>query len=244
MLILGYPQFPVQDDGGVGDGIPPIPEWLLCSTALEDDTIPELSWVVDDKIVRTALVRLRYIFKRVEGEPLSGTRLHDLALFVTHRLLLSAPDTQDTNASPVTECIRYALILYMFIIQGPIYYSHAVILSSVVSRFTKYLELLESISHVYDALDIWLLTIGMVASAGTPGYSFFTERIRHVCACLQLTEFQEALKYIKGICWLGGLQGEALLRPHWHVVSADDGQLNPAELTVDLSPSSLGVQSG
>ncbi|CEJ55079.1 hypothetical protein PMG11_01356 [Penicillium brasilianum] len=242
MLILGYPQFPVQDDGGVGDGIPPIPEWLLCSIAPEDDTLPELNWVIDDKIVETALIRLRYIFKRVEGEPLSGTRLHDLALFVTHRLLLSVPDIQDTNTSPVTECIRYALILYMFTIQGPIYYSHAVILSSLVTKFIEHLKILESFSHVYDALDLWLLTMGMVASVGTPGYSFFTEMIRRVCFHLQITEFHDALKCIKGICWLGGLQGEALLRPHWDVVLADDIQLNLVESTADLPPNSLGVK--
>jgi hypothetical protein len=243
MLILGRPQFPVQDDGGVGDGIPPISEWLSCSTGLEEDTILELSWVIDDEIVRTALVRLRYIFNRAEAEPFSGTKLHDLTLFVTHRLLLSVPDTQDSISSPVTECIRYALIIYMFIIQGPTYYSHDVILSSIVTQFIGHLKSFESTPHVYDALDVWLLTIGIVASAGTANYHSFTEKIRGVCAYLHLTDFHDVLTSIKSICWLGGSQGEDILRPHWNAISVDNSSLGPAELTLDLSLNSFGVQS-
>lgn len=236
MLILGHPQFPVQDDGGMGEGIPPIPEWLLCSTAKEDDTISELNWVIDDDIVRTGLVRLRYIFRRAEGEPFSGTKLHDLALFVTHRLLLAVPNAHDSSSSPVTECIRYALILYMFVIQGPTYYSHAVILNSIVTQFIEQLELVEFTPHVYDSFDVWLLTIGMVASAGTPNYSRFTQRTREVCAYLQLSDFHDALAYMKNICWLGGQQGEDLLRPHWDALLSDDPPLGLAELAVDLTP--------
>jgi hypothetical protein len=242
MLILGHPQFPVQDDGGVGDGIPPISEWLSYSTAQEDDTMPGLSWVIDDEVVRTALVRLRYIFNRVEGEPFSGTKLHDLTLFVTHRLLLSVPDTQDSISSPVTECIRYALILYMFIIQGPIYYSHDVILSSIVTQFIGHLERLESTPHVYDALDVWLLTIGTVASAGTANYHSFTEKIRGVCAYLQLTDLHDVLASIKSICWLCGSQGEDILRPHRNAILVENSSVGPAELALDLSLNSFGVQ--
>ncbi|OKP14560.1 hypothetical protein PENSUB_13912 [Penicillium subrubescens] len=243
MLILGHPQFPVQDDGGVGDGIPPISEWLSCSTTLENDTIPELSWVIDDEVVRTALARLRYIFNRAEGEPFSGTKLHDLTLFVTHRLLLSVPDTQDSTSSPVTQCIRYALIIYMFIIQGPTYYSHDVILSSIVTQFIWHLERLESTPHVYDALDIWLLTIGIVASAGTANYHSYTAKIRGVCAYLNLTDFPDVLTYLKSICWLGGSQGEDILRPHWNAILVDNSSLGPAELALDLSLNSFGLQS-
>ncbi|KAF3385078.1 hypothetical protein F1880_001862 [Penicillium rolfsii] len=241
MLILGRPQFPVQDDGGVGDGIPPISEWLSCSTQ-EDDTIPELSWAITDEVVRTALVRLRHIFKRAEGERLSGTKLHDLTLFVTHRLLLSAPDTQVSMSSPVTECVRYALILYMFIIQGPTYYSHDVILNSVVMEFMRHLESLESTPHVYDALDVWLWTIGFVASAGTANYHFFTERFRGVCSYLCLTDFDGVLTYLKSICWLGGSQGEDILRPHWNAVLVDNNSLGPVELALDLSEHNFGLQ--
>lgn len=243
MLILGHPQFPVQDDGGTGEGVPPIAEWLLCSGALEDDTIPELSWIIDDDTVRTALIRLRYIFRRAEAEPFSGTKIHDLALFVTHRLLLSAPDTKDLSPSPVTECIRYALILYMFMIQGPTYYSHVVILNSILTKFIGHLDHLESISHVHDSLDIWLLMIGMVASAGTPNYSHFTRKTRDACDYLQLTGFYDALTYMKSVCWLGGRQGEELLRPHWDAVQSNDSPLKLAELALDLTPSSFAMQS-
>jgi hypothetical protein len=243
MLILGHPQFPVQDDEGFGDGIPPIPEWLSCSSTMEDDTIPELSWVFDDKIVRTALVRLRHIFKRVEGEPFPGTKLHDIVLFVTHRLLLSVPDGNGSSPLPVTECIRYALVLYMFIIQGPTYYSHAVILNSIVTKYIANMERLESIPHVFDALDVWLLTIGSVASAGTPNHAFFAARIRNVCVHLDITDFHDMLEYIRSICWIGGSHGEDLLCPHWNTTFADHSQLDLANLAVDLSPIRFGMQA-
>lgn len=242
MLILGHPQFPVQDDGGTGEGIPPIAEWLLCSGGLEDDTIPELNWIIDNDTVRTALVRLRYVFRRAEAEPFSGTKIHDLALFVTHRLLLSAPDTEDLNSSPVSECIRYALILYMFMIQGPTYYSHLVIQSSILTKFTVHLEHLESISHEYDSLDIWLLMIGMVASAGTPNYSDFTRKTRDACDYLKLTDFYDVLTYMKSICWLGDTRGEELLRTHWDAAQSNDSPLKVAERALALTPSGLRCQ--
>jgi hypothetical protein len=95
---------------------------------------------------------------------------------------------------------------------------------------------------VYDALDIWLLAIGTAASAGTPNYHCFTEKIQGVCAYLHLTDFHDVLTYIRSICWLGGSQGEDMLRPHWNVNFVDNNQLGPAEVALDLSPNSFGVQ--
>ncbi len=243
MLIMGHPQFPVQDDGGTGEGIPPIAEWHMCPSALEDDTVPELSWIIDDDTVKTALVRLRCVFRCAEAEAFSGTKIHDLAIFVTHQLLLSAPDTKDLSSSPATECSRYALILYMFMIQGPTDYSHLVILNSILTKFTRHLDQFESISHVYDSLDIWLLMIGMMASAGTPNYSHFTRKTRDACDYLELTDFYDALTYMKSICWLGGTRGEELLRPLWDAVQSNDSPPKLTELARDLTPSSLAMQS-
>ncbi|KAK2054787.1 hypothetical protein LY76DRAFT_619015 [Colletotrichum caudatum] len=126
MIVTGHPQFETQDDAGIGDGVPPPPEWQLDSAALHED-MSALGDAETDHTVRDAAVRLRYIFRRAAQQvPLAPARLHDLTCFVIHRLLLSMPrGGSDTHQSPASECARNAIILYMFIVQGPTYYSHA-----------------------------------------------------------------------------------------------------------------------
>ncbi|KAJ5175574.1 uncharacterized protein N7482_001451 [Penicillium canariense] len=237
MLIMGHPQFPVQDDAGTGDGIPPLPEWQLGPTTLDDT--PEISWVIEDAVVRNAFLRLRYVFQSAQGARLLGTRLHDLACFVIHQLLRVVPDIPHLHSSPITECIRYALILYMFIIQGPTYYSHAVIFNSLVNQFVGYLQELESIPHVYDSLDVWIFGIGLVASTDTPSYRWLTERARAVSASLQLYSCDDAFACIKSVCWLETARGVDLFRFHWVAILGDRSPLDPLEFALSPSPSSL-----
>lgn len=215
MLIMGHPQFETQDDVGVGDGIPPIPEWQLDSTALHED-LSEISSIDVDYAVRNVFIRLRNVFQQAQRIPFPTTRLHDLTCFVVHRLLLSTSDTANSQSSPITECIRYAIILYMFIIQGPTYYSHAVILNMIVVRFIEHLEQLESTPRVFGSIDLWLLAVGMVASTGTTHYQRFMERIGAMAASLQVGNWNDALDRIKSVLWLETLQGEYIFRLHWN----------------------------
>ncbi|OKL62738.1 hypothetical protein UA08_01130 [Talaromyces atroroseus] len=236
ILIMGHPEFETQDDVGIGDGIPPIPEWQLDSTALHDD-LSELISIDVDYAVRNVFIRLRYVFQRAQRIPFSTIRLHDLTCFVVHRLLLSASDTANPRSSPITECIRYAIILYMFIIQGPTYYSHAVILNTTVTRFIEHLKQLESTPRAYDSLDVWLLAIGMVASTGTAHYRWFMETARAMAASLQLGNCNDALVHIKCVLWLGTLQGEDIFRPHWDAILSAANRPGPPDLTTQLSNS-------
>jgi len=240
MLIMGHPQFETQDDDGIGDGIPPIPEWQLDSTALDDD-LSKLSSIDVHYAVMNVLIRLRNVFQRAQRIPFPTTRLHDLTCFVVHRLLLSASHMANPQSSPIAECIRYAIILYMFIIQGPTYYSHAVILNAIVTRFMEHLKQLESTPRVYDSLDVWLLAIGMVASTGTTHYQWFMERARAVAASLQLGNWNDALVRIKSVLWLEILQGEDIFRPHWDAILSAANQPGPPDFTVYVSPSSTGA---
>lgn len=214
MLIMGHPQFETQDDYGIGHGIPPIPEWRLTSTALNEN-FSELNSIDGDHTVRNVFIRLRNVFQRAQGTPLPNTRLHDLTCFVVHRLLHSASDTVNSQSLPIIECIRYAILLYLFIIQGPTYYSHAVIFNMIVTRFMEHLKQLESSLRVYDSADIWLLMIGMVASTGTPNYQWFMERARAIAISLQLGTWNDVIVRIKSVLWWETLQGEAIFRPHW-----------------------------
>jgi hypothetical protein len=237
---MGRPEFETQDDVGIGDGIPPIPEWQLDSTALLDD-LSEFTIDVD-YAVRNVFIRLRNVFQRAQRIPFPTTRLHDLTCFVVHRLLLSASDTTNPRSSPITECIRYAIVLYMFIIQGPTYYSHAVILNTMVTRFMAHLKQLESTPRVYGSLDVWLLAIGMVTSTGTTHNPWFMETARAMAASLQLANCNDALIRIKSVLWLGTLRGEDIFRPHWDAILSPANQPGLPDFTVCVSSSSTGVE--
>lgn len=216
MIVMGHPQFETQDDIGIGDGVPAPPEWQLDSTTFLDN-LSELGDVEVDYAVRNVLVRLRYIFRRAQQVPLQPTRLHDLTCFVIHRLLLSVSGTT-TPGSSHTECIRYATILYMFIIQGPTYYSHAVLLNTILTRFLGHLKAMESELRVYGSLDVWLLAVGLVASTGSAHYRWFMERAQNVSASMQLADWENVLEHVRDILWLEIPQGDDIFRSHWDTI--------------------------
>jgi multisubunit Na+/H+ antiporter MnhF subunit len=240
MLIMGHPQFETQDDFGIGDGIPPIPEWQLESTAMCADTF-DLSSIEIDFAVLNVFIRLRNVFQRAQQIPFSTTQIHDLTCFVVHRLLLSASDTTSSQIAPMTECIRCAIILYMFIVQGPTYYSHAVILNTIVIRLVEHLKYLALATRVLDSLDIWLVTIGMVASTGTAHHKIFIERARVIAASLHLENFRDTLVHIKNVLWLETTQSEDVFRPHWDAVFSVADQTESSYLTFCPSPYMMGT---
>lgn len=235
MLIMGHPQFATQDDFGIGDGIPPIAEWQLETTAL-DDSLYDLSTIEIDYAVKNVFDRLRNVFQRARTIPFPATQLHDLTCFVIHRLLLSAPNTTMPPLSPMTEAIRYGIILYMFIAQGPTYYSHAVILNTIVMRFLAHLEHLAATPRVYDSLDVWFVAIGMVASAGTAHYELFVKKAEEIAASLQLGSFHETLIHMKNVLWLEKPQGENVFRAHWDAVLNDMDPPVVSDLAMCVSP--------
>ncbi|CAG8904570.1 unnamed protein product [Penicillium egyptiacum] len=241
MLIMGHPQFETQDDFGIGNGIPPIPEWQFDSTAL-DDQLFDLSTIEVDYAVKNVFNRLRNIFQRARKIPLPATQLHDLTCFVIHRLLLSAPPTTIPPPSPMTESIRYGIILYMFIAQGPTYYSHAVILNTIVIRFMEHLEPLASTPRVCDSLDVWFAAVGMVASAGTTHHRWFMKRAQDIAAALQLGDFSDTLVHIKTVLWLEKPQSEDLFRSYSDTTFNLTGQSVLPDLSISLSPYSSSVE--
>ncbi|KAK4040186.1 hypothetical protein C8A01DRAFT_15878 [Parachaetomium inaequale] len=234
MLIMGHPQFETQDDAGTGHGIPPIPEWQLSSAILHEDP-PELVSLDVDEEVKDAFIRLRNIFQRAQRVPFTSTHLHDLTCFVIHRLLPSAREMAN-QTSPLTECVRYATILYMFIIQGPTYFTHAVIFNRLLDRFTEHLQQRE-LQPTHDPIDVWFLAVGMVASSGTPHHSWFMERARTAAATLQLSTWDDVSPFIKSTLWLETPRSEGIFRPHWDAVFNGASHSEPPDLAVYVSPS-------
>lgn len=214
MLVIGHPQFRAQDDDGIGDGIPPIPEWQLDADG-DDRDIRQLTGADIDSDVQNVFSRLRNIFRRAQKIPLPPTRLHDLICFVLHRLL--QPSEVISGQSPATECVRYAIVLYLFIIQGPTYYSHAVLFNNIVARFAEHLSQLASLPRAQGSLDVWLLAIGAVASNGTIHREWFAEQARGLASSLGISCWQDTLIHMQHILWLESPHVESLFQPHWEV---------------------------
>lgn len=182
------------------------------------DRISELSNLDIDYSVWNVFIRLLNAFQRAQYTPFPPARLHDLTCFVVHRLLFSAPDLSSPQSSPVSECIRYAIILYMFTIQGPTYYSHAVILNMIVGRFMEHLTRLYPTPHEHGSLYLWLFSNGLVASSGTPLYRWFMERAGALAAELQMRSWDEVLIRIKSILWLQTARAEGIFQLHWDAI--------------------------
>jgi hypothetical protein len=199
------------------DGLTPIPEWHWEGTAPHNSLLTELSIDVD-YAVANVFYRLRNIFNGTYQAPLPTTRLHDLTCFVIHRLLLTPPDTVELPSSLTTECLRYALILYMFIIHGPTYYSHAAVMDTIFARFLQHLKRLHATTHIYASYEVWLLSIGLVASTRHTDYQWLTERAKTLAASLQLGNWDDAFVHIRRFLWLQTPQGEAIFRPPWHFI--------------------------
>ncbi|KAF7563648.1 hypothetical protein G7046_g439 [Stylonectria norvegica] len=258
MLVMGHPQFETQNDLGIGDGIPPIPEWQLDSATLDAD-FSALGIADIDPEVRNVFVRLRHVFRRAKMIPLPATRLHDLTCFVVHRLLLSADHSVSLGSTSITDCLRYAMVLYMIIVHGPTYYSHAVFVDTLVVRFTRHLDQMHSASrfyelnqvagaleaatttpHVYGSLDIWLLTIGMVATTGTIHYQSCFERAREIALSQELETWCDVLARIKCILWLEMNHSEEIFRPHWDAILNFTNDTTMPSFTVCVRSSSDG----
>ncbi|KAL2268913.1 hypothetical protein VTJ83DRAFT_3759 [Remersonia thermophila] len=239
MLIMGHPQFDTQDDAGTGSGIPPIPEWLFSPAALHDH--PELPGGLDiGREPANTLTRLHGVFRRASHTPLTSARLHDLTCFVIHRLLLTSSDLSTGPTTPLAEAIRYGIILFMFMLQGPTYFSHAVIFNRILRHFDGHLKQLEPTASItHPSMCVWLLAVGMAASAGTPLYSWIRDAAKDVAASLQLNTWDDVLTRLKSVLWLESRQSGALYRLHWDALFQGKTPENPPDPAIHLPRCSI-----
>ncbi|KAH9899010.1 hypothetical protein F4778DRAFT_181660 [Xylariomycetidae sp. FL2044] len=235
MLIKGCPQFETQNDMGIGDGVPPIPEWHPDVSVLESGTYV-LGDLEIDLPVMNVFLRLRNIFHRTELAPLSPTKLHDLTCFVVFRLLNKPATTTNVMSSPICECLRYGILLYMLIIQGSTYYTHAFLADTIMSRLIDNLESLDSTFRIYGSLDVWLIAVGLVASAETDRHKEFKMRAYTIIACLELKDWNDVLRHMESILWLETQRTQDIFRHFWNsILGVSDHLLIPTELLNYLS---------
>lgn len=238
MLIMGHPQFGTQDDFGIGDGIPPIPEWQIEPTFIYNDLDENLDMEGSNEVMNV-FVRLHHIFQRANQGPFTNTQLHDLTCFVVHRLLLSTAGASISELPPTAECIRYAIILYLFIVQGPIYYPHEVMLNAMVAKLIENLEQRNHTSHEPASLDFWLIAIGMVASTGTSKYEWFSKKATTTAGSLHIESAQEILDRIKGVLWLDKPQSEYIFSVQCEGFLTSQPRSNSPDLQTTVQPSSI-----
>ncbi|KAK6076102.1 cytochrome P450 61 [Seiridium cupressi] len=173
MIVTGRPQFKVQDDSGSGEGIGPPLQWQLASTYPNPQaTIVDNMGI--DSAMSNILSRLRTIFHQPQSRQLTNMELHDLTSFILHRLLLLPPSfPADPRRCALSESLRHAVVLYMLTIHGTTYYSHADLAKTMLAQLKTHLEALAKIDYVQSPLTVWILSVGMAASIGTPYRQWF-----------------------------------------------------------------------
>jgi hypothetical protein len=223
MLVMGSPQFLTQDDFGVGNGISTIKQWQCISPQeLPDPDILKLGDLGLNPGLQNIITRLRIIFGQsrmpdLQNTPqiLSTTDLHDLTCFVLHRLLLlPSPIETGSQSAIISECIRYATSIYMFIIHGPTYYSHAAMLNSLVIQLEYHVGSLISCIGLQDPLITWLLSVGTVASMGTDNSKFFTDQAITLLTVVDLQCWEHVRVRLESVLWLDSRCGW-LFRQAW-----------------------------
>jgi hypothetical protein len=216
MVVTQSPQFTTQDDCSSEDGIAPIPQWHEAS--MHDRTPTILSTPLLDPDIEDVFSRLHSLFDSSQYT-LSSTDLHDLTCYVVHRLLHWSPQPQphdlprDLSTSGI---VRYGIILYMLIIQGPTYFSHARLQYAIALKLQAQMEhtWLKMLCN-HGSLALWLLSVGMVASEGTPEEQWFIEQTRVAAMALSLNFPDEFELRLREIIWLGSPIAASLFQQKW-----------------------------
>jgi hypothetical protein len=218
------PQFDTQDDFQSGEGIPPIPQWLeIESTARE--LLPQyLSNLELEPGIDEVFFRLRTLFIISQPCQLPSTDFHDLACYVLHRLLARSPQpTAPDHLSPlpISQCVRYAVALYMLVLHGPTYFSHAHLQSNLALLLKTHLEsILDSLPLSYPPLALWLISIGMAASDGTPTHTWFISQAKTLAEYLQLYDWCDVSPLLEGVLWYKTQRAEWPFQRKWEEILA------------------------
>jgi hypothetical protein len=179
MLVMCSPQFQTQDDFGYGDGISPILQWTsIYSLDNQDPGLLSLNDLDLEPTVRSVFARLRIVLRCDEtssfennSPSLTTNDLHDLSCYVLHRLLL--PPCDISERSTISECIRYATSIYVLLVHGPTYYSHAALLDKLIIQLQFYLIKIITTADYHNPFVLWCLTVGMASSMRSDEHQWY-----------------------------------------------------------------------
>lgn len=210
LVVTGSPQFPVQDDAGCGNGLSPISQWRSAPTEPEPlrDQAPDL-----DPQIHSILARLNQVVRESQTSGLATTDLHDLSCYVIHKLLLlPCPTGHYSQSTAISECIRHAMILYMFIIHGPTYFPHTAMMNGITPQLKTGLETLFATVRKHDEVLLWLISVGLVASIDTAEHYWFRTRAAESTLVLGLYTWEDVLAQMKAVLWLDTPLGSSFRR--------------------------------
>jgi hypothetical protein len=213
------PQFDAQNDPFVGDGVPPIPQWLGAMEVVTDQLPSRLTDLDLDPDIGNIFLRLCNVFWISQPCGLPTPDLHDLTIFVLHKLLAWTPQATHLHSSEAvatSQCIRYAVALYMLIVQGPKYFPHTHLQANLVSRLKNHLDgILASLLTYHEPLALWLLLVGMTASYGTTDYYLFTTQIKNIVVPLHLHTWKDVIPSLEEVLWYKTQRVEHLFQARW-----------------------------
>lgn len=218
MIVMQIPQFPAQDESEPDDGIAPITRWYQASSNINNLVPTVLHIPLLDPGIADVLCRLHNLFDSSQYN-LSSNELHDLTCYVIHKLLLWEPELQndrimcDLTASGV---VRHATVLYLLIIHGPTYFSHARLQYATALKLQAQMEYswLNMLFN-HGALTLWLLSVGMVASDGIPEGQWFRSQAHKASKALDLRTWDDIVVRLRGIVWLDATAAEPLFQQKW-----------------------------
>jgi hypothetical protein len=219
LLVTGSPQFEAEDEYGMGNGVCSIQQWQsVLFVEHSDPALLNFGELDLDPILEKTITNLRSIFGtlRTSTNPgmLSNTNLHDLTLFVLHRLLGLPPFASvDSRSASTSECLRYGASIFMFIIHGPTYYSHAAVLHSLLLQLKSHLEFLTAATP-RGSLLLWLLSVGAVAATGTGESIWFRGRLTALSKEKGIQYWEDFKEHLKSILWLEA-RAQVLFQEMW-----------------------------
>jgi hypothetical protein len=196
------------------------------SNANTDPDLLDLDAIGLNPALINIINRLRSVFgtfiSSQNSVNLSATDLHDLTSFTLHRLL-SLPRLIN-NVYSISECLRYGVSIYMFIIHGPTYYSHLHVLDILVSELQSQLT---SLSEPQESLFIWLLLVGAAASAGMNSANWFREKVVTISVALDLHSWDSVEIHLRRVLWLK-TRSQVLFRSVWEEIISSDSIITVA----------------
>ncbi|KAH6639845.1 hypothetical protein C7974DRAFT_139569 [Boeremia exigua] len=221
MIVTQTPQFPAQDGNETDEAIVPISQWYEATSNINDTSPIALNVPVLDPDITDVLCRLHNLFDSNQHS-LSSTDLHDLTCYAVHRLLLWSPQPQ-TNSFlcdlAASGTVRHALVLYLLIIHGPTYFSHARLQYAIMLKLQAQMELSWfNMLYSHGSLTLWLLFVGMVASEGTPEGQWFANQARTATEFLGLQTWADVVVRLQGIVWLDSRAATSIFQQKWQEV--------------------------
>jgi hypothetical protein len=218
MIITQTPQFLARNEHGPDDGIAPIPRWYEASSNINDSVPTVLHTPLLDPEIADVLCRLHNLFDSSQYQ-LSSNDLHDLTCYAIHRLLLWEPKLQTDGVMcdlTTSGIVRHATVLYLLIIHGPTYFSHAHLQYATALKLQAQMEYswLNMLFN-HGNLTLWLLSVGMVAAAGIPEGQWFTSQAHKAAEALDLRTWDDVVCRLRGIVWLDSAAAESSFQQKW-----------------------------